>query len=270
MEVGDPILRQRSVQESEASIQKLMAIVEYDGTDYLGFQLQAQGPTVQGEIERALAAVTQEETCTEPRRSIRIIGAGRTDAGVHARGQVIAFSTAWRHSVEELQRALNAVLPEDIGVRELRPVAKDFHPRFDAVSREYRYTIFNKPLRSPLVRRFAYHFPHPLDVAAINEAAGALMGSHDFASFGRAPQGDNTVREVYRAQWASAESFIYFDVVANAFLYRMVRSLVGTLLLVGTGELSPDGFKEILRSADRSRAGQVAPACGLCLMKVNY
>jgi tRNA pseudouridine38-40 synthase len=239
-----------------------MAVVEYDGTDYLGFQLQAQCPTVQGEIEQALAAVTQEE--------IRIIAAGRTDTGVHAQGQVIAFSTAWRHPVEELQRALNAVLPEDIAARELRPVAEDFHPRFDAVSREYRYTILNQPLRSPLARRFAYHFPRPLDVVAMNEAAGTLMGTHGFASFGQAPQGDNTVRTVYRAQWTSEEPFVYFDIVANAFLYRMVRSLVGTLLLVGTGELSPAGFEEILQSADRDRAGQAVPAHGLCLMKVNY
>jgi tRNA pseudouridine38-40 synthase len=255
-------------QQLAANVQKLMAVVEYDGTDYLGFQVQAQGATIQGEIERALAAVTQE--------GIRVIGAGRTDAGVHAQGQVIAFRTAWRHPVEELQRALNAVLPKDIAVRELRPVAKGFHPRFDAVSREYRYTIFNQPLRSPLARRFAYHFPtslHPPQsggVAAMNEATGSLVGSHDFASFGQAPQGDNTVREVYRAQWTTEEPFIYFDIVANAFLYRMVRSLVGTLLLVGTGELSPEAFGEILQSADRSRAGQVAPAHGLCLMKVNY
>jgi len=248
--------------ESETGIQKLMAVVEYDGTDFLGFQVQAQGRTVQGEIERALAAVTQEK--------IRIVGAGRTDTGVHAQGQVIAFNTAWRHPVEELQRALNAVLPEDIAVRELRPVARDFHPRFDAVSREYRYTIYNQPLRSPLVRRFAYHFPWPLDVAAMNEAASVLVGTHDFASFGRAPQGDNTVREVHCAQFTLEEPFVYFDITANAFLHRMVRRLVGTLLLVGTGELSPDGFEEILRSADRDRAGQAVPARGLCLMKVNY
>lgn len=254
LEVGNP--------ESEASIQKLMAVVEYDGTDYLGFQVQAQGATIQGEIERALAAVTQEE--------IRVIGAGRTDAGVHAQGQAVAFSTAWRHPVEELQRALNAVLPKGIAARELRPVAEGFHPRFDAVSREYRYTVLNQPLRSPLARRFAYYFPQLLDVAAMNKAAGVLVGGHDFAAFGRAPQGDNTVREVYQAQWTPERPFVYFDIVANAFLYRMVRSLVGTLLSVGTGELSPAGFEEILRSADRSRAGQVAPAYGLCLMRVNY
>jgi tRNA pseudouridine38-40 synthase len=249
-------------QQPAANVRKLVAVVEYDGTNYLGFQVQAQGATIQGEIERALAAVTQEE--------IRVFGAGRTDTGVHAQGQVIAFSTVWRHPVEELQRALNAVLPKDIAVRELRPVARGFHPRFDAVSREYRYTIFNQPVRSPLARRFACHFPQPLDVSAMNEAAGILVGSHDFASFGQAPQGDNTVREVYRAQWTPEGPFAYFDIVANAFLYRMVRSLVGTLLLVGTGELSQDGFEEIFQSADRSRAGQVAPARGLCLMKVNY
>ncbi len=249
-------------QQPAANAQKLMAVVEYDGTGYHGFQVQAQGATIQGEIESALAAVTQEE--------IRIVGAGRTDAGVHARGQVVAFTTAWRHPVEELQRALNAVLPQDIAVRRLEGVAAGFHPRFDAASREYRYTILNQPLRSPLARRFAYHYPHPLDAAAMNQAAGALVGSHDFASFGRAPQGDNTVREVHLAQCASEKPFVHFDIVANAFLYRMVRSLVGTLLLVGTGELSPAGFEDILRSADRSRAGQVVPAQGLCLMKVNY
>lgn len=262
MEVGNPILQQSSAQESGASPQKLMAVVEYDGTDYLGFQIQAQGRTVQGELERALAAVTQEE--------VKVVGSGRTDSGAHAQGQVVVFSTAWRRPPEELQRALNAVLPADIAVRELRPVAESFHPRFDAVSREYRYAVLNQPWRSPLARRFAYHFPWPLDVAAMNEAAGTLVGSHDFASFGRAPQGDNTVRQVYRAQWTPEEPFVYFDIVANAFLYRMVRSLVGTLLLVGTGELSPDGFEEILRSADRDRAGQVAPPHGLCLVKVNY
>lgn len=254
VEVGNP--------KSEASTQQLLAVVEYDGTDYFGFQIQAQGPTVQGEIERALAAVTQEE--------IRIIGAGRTDAGVHARGQVIAFSTAWRHPIEELQRALNAVLAEDIAVHELRPVAEGFHPRFDAVSREYRYTIFNQPLRSPLARRFAYHFPQPLDVVAMNEAAGVLVGIHDFASFGQAPQGDNTVREVYWAQCTREMSFVYLDIIANAFLYRMVRRLVSTLLLVGTRELSPEGFERILQAVDRDEAGQTVPAHGLCLMKVNY
>jgi tRNA pseudouridine38-40 synthase len=239
-----------------------MAVIEYDGTDYLGFQLQAEGRTIQGEVERALAEVTRRET--------RVVGAGRTDAGVHAMGQVISFVPQWKHSLPELQRAMNALLPEDIAVHQMAWVADDFHPRFSAVSREYRYTILNQPLRSPLARRFAYHYLKPLDVEAMTRAARCLVGSHDFASFGRPPQGDNTVRRVYRAECTRQDQFIYLDIVANAFLYRMVRNIVGTLLLVGTGELSPESFGEILRARDRRRAGPAAPAHGLCLMRVNY
>ena len=254
--------RADSNQQPASGVRKLMAVVEYDGTDYAGFQIQKSKRTIQGEIERALARVTQEE--------IRIVGAGRTDAGVHARGQVIAFRTTWQRSLRELQRALNAVLPRDIAVRELALAAEDFHPRFSAVSREYRYTIWNAPVRSPLVGRFAYHFPWPLDVAAMNEAASVLVGTHDFASFGRPPKGENTVRTVYQAKCTREGSFVYLDIVANAFLRRMVRSIVGTLLEVGTGKLFPADFREILEATDRRRASPPAPAHGLCLMKVNY
>jgi tRNA pseudouridine38-40 synthase len=149
-------------------------------------------------------------------------------------------------------------------------VAEDFHPRFSAVSREYRYTILNQPFRSPLARRFAYHCSKPLDVEAIARAAECLVGSHDFASFGRSPQGENTVRQVYQAECTRHDQSIYFDIVANAFLYRMVRSIVGTLLSVGRGKLSPEGFEEILQVRDRSRSASIAPAHGLCLMRVNY
>ncbi len=239
-----------------------MAVIEYDGTDYLGFEWQAEGRTIQGEIERALAEVTRRET--------RIVGAGRTDAGVHAVGQVISFVPQWKHSLPELQRAMNALLPEDIAVHQMAWVADDFHPRFSAVGREYRYTILNQPCRSPLARRFAYHYLRPLDVEAMARAARCLVGSHDFASFGRPPQGGNTVRQVYRAECTRQDQFIYFDIVANAFLYRMVRNIVGTLLLVGIGELSPERFEEILQAKDRRRAGPASPAHGLCLMRVNY
>jgi tRNA pseudouridine38-40 synthase len=240
---------------------RVMAVIEYDGTDYLGFQLQAEGRTIQGEVERALAEVTCRET--------RIAGAGRTDAGVHAVGQVISFVPQWRHSLTELQRAMNALLSKDIVVHQITWVADDFHPRFSAVSREYRYTILNEPFRSPLARRFAYHYPKPLNVEAMARAARCLVGSHDFASFGRPPQGENTVRQVYQAE-CTRQDHIYFDIVANAFLYRMVRNLVGTLLLVGIGELSPRRFEEILQARDRRSAGPVAPAHGLCLVRVNY
>lgn len=241
---------------------RVMAVIEYDGTDYLGFQWQAEGRTIQGEVERVLAEVTRRET--------RVVGAGRTDAGVHAVGQVISFVPQWKHSLPELQRAMNALLSEDIAVHQMAWVADDFHPRFSAVSREYRYTILNRPFRSPLARRFAYHYLRPLDVEAMARAAKCLVGSHDFASFGRAPQGENTVRQVYQAECTRQEQFVYFDIVANAFLYRMVRNIVGTLLLVGIGELSPEGFEEILQARDGRRVGPTAPAHGLCLMRVNY
>ncbi len=239
-----------------------MAVIEYDGTDYLGFQLQAEGRTVQGEVERALAKITRRET--------RIISAGRTDAGVHAIGQVISFVPQWKHSLPELHRAMNALLPEDVAVHQMAWVADDFHPRFDAVSREYRYTVLNQSLRSPLARRFAYHYLKPLDVEVMDRAARCLVGSHDFASFGRPPQGEKTVRQVYRAECTRQDQFIYFDIVANAFLYRMARNIVGTLLLVGIGELSAKGFEEILRARDRRRASPPVPAHGLCLIRVNY
>ncbi|TEU17079.1 MAG: tRNA pseudouridine(38-40) synthase TruA [Anaerolineales bacterium] len=239
-----------------------MAVIEYDGTDYLGFQLQAEGRTIQGEVERVLTEVTRRET--------RVVGAGRTDAGVHAAGQVISIVPQWKHSLPELQRAMNALLPEDIAVHQMVWVADDFHPRFSAVSREYRYAILNQPFRSPLARRFAYHYLKPLDVEAMAKAAKCLVGSHDFTSFGRPPQGENAVRRVYRAECTRQDQFIYFDIVANAFLYRMVRNIAGTLLLVGMGKLSPEGFEEILQVRDRRRAGPAAPAHGLCLMKVNY
>jgi len=165
---------------------------------------------------------------------------------------------------------MNALLPEDIAVHQMVWVADDFHPRFSAVSREYRYTVLNQPFRSPLARRFAYHYLKPLDVEAMAKAAKCLVGSHDFASFGRPPQGENAVRRVYRAECTRQDQFIYFDIVANAFLYRMVRNIAGTLLLVGMGKLSPEGFEEILQARDRRGAGPTAPAHGLCLMKVNY
>jgi tRNA pseudouridine38-40 synthase len=239
-----------------------MAVIEYDGTDYLGFQLQAEGRTVQGEVERALAEISRRET--------RVIGAGRTDAGVHAIGQVISFVSQWKHSLPQLHRAMNALLPEDVAVHQMAWVADDFHPRFDAVSREYRYTVLNQSLRSPLARRFAYHYLKPLDVEAVDRAARCLVGSHDFASFGRPPQGESTVRQVYRAECTKQDQFICFDIVANAFLYRMARNIVGTLLLVGIEELSPRGFEEILQARDRRRASPPVPAHGLCLMRVNY
>ena len=241
---------------------RLRVVVEYDGTRYAGFQAQVGQVTIQGEIERALASVTQER--------IRVVGAGRTDGGVHATGQMVSFSTAWKRTPAELQRGLNALLPPDIAVRELGEAEADFHARKSALSRRYRYTIYNRPVRSPLTRLYAYHWAGPLDVAAMREAAKWLVGVHDFASFGRARPGGSTVREVLEANCWREGDFIYIDIEADAFLRGMVRSIVGTLLLVGRGELTPQGFKEIMEAKDRSRAGDAVPAQGLCLAEVRY
>lgn len=238
------------------------AIVAYDGTDYCGFQVQVAQRTVQGVLEGALEAITQE--------SVRVVAAGRTDSGVHAQGQVVAFWTLWQHSAGDLHRAWNAVLPRDVSVWSLTEAEEGFHPRYDACSRAYRYTIWAHPVRNPLIRRTALWVFRPLDVSAMSEAAQALLGRHDFATFGTPPQGDNTVRHVVRAAWTREGHKLFFDIEADAFLYRMARSIVGTLLQVGTGELTVAEFGALLGAADRSQAGPTAPAKGLCLVAVNY
>lgn len=250
------------MREAASEAPKIKAIVEYDGTRYAGFQEQPHQPTIQGEMERALAEVTQRKT--------KIVGAGRTDAGVHARGQVVHFLTGWKRSLRELHRAFNALLPHDIAVREMTLAAPDFHARFTAVSREYRYTILNQKVRSPLQERYTYHYAQPLDVQAMGKALTYLIGTHDFASFGQPTRGDNTTREVMHASCAREGSHIYIDLTANAFLRQMVRSIVGTLLLVAKGALSPLDVKEVLQARDRGSAGAPAPAHGLCLIRVNY
>ncbi|MBN1955737.1 MAG: tRNA pseudouridine(38-40) synthase TruA [Anaerolineae bacterium] len=241
---------------------RVRAIVAYEGTDYHGFQRQAIEPTVQGVLESALAQVTRQQP--------PVLAAGRTDAGVHAEGQVIAFDVEWRHSLEALQRALNAVLPRDVAVWKTEQAAATFNPRFDAHSRCYRYTIYNAPVRSPLARRTSLHVPRPLDRQAMQEASRCLVGRQDFAAFGRPPQGENSLRRVLRAEWSGELPWLYFDIEADAFLYRMVRSLVGTLLQVGWGKITVEDLARILASRDRECAGPTAPPRGLCLVRVNY
>ena len=244
---------------------RLWAVIEYDGTDFYGFQVQAHERTVQGEIERALEAITGEKR--------RIGGAGRTDRGVHARGQVIGFEAAWRHSVEDLHRALDATLASDVAVVKMGEAADDFHPRYSAQSRVYHYTIWNEARRSPLCRRTAWHVRQKLDLNRMAQASRCLVGSHDFGAFGRPPREDgvgSTVRTVLYTGWQERGSMLTFEIEANAFLYRMVRSIVGMLVKVGWGELSPDGFQTILEAGNRSQIKLVAPPQGLCLVQVNY
>jgi tRNA pseudouridine38-40 synthase len=161
-------------------------------------------------------------------------------------------------------------LPADIAVQSLAQAKPRFHPRFDAVARWYRYSIYNAPVRSPLVRHASLHVPGALDVDKMRKAADMLVGEHDFATFGQPPQGCVTVRRVQRACWIADPPWAWFDIEANAFLYHMVRSVVGTLLLVGEGRLSVDAFRNKLVAADRSESGPTAPSCGLCLLAVRY
>jgi len=239
------------------------AIVEYDGTEFLGFQIQAEGRTVQGEIEKCLQQVTQ--------LSVRITGAGRTDAGVHATGQVIAFDVAWKHSLKDLQRALNATLPPDIVVSDLRNTTAAFHPRFSALSRTYQYQIRNQPWPAVLCRLYTLNITNRLDVLIMGQAGRLLIGSHNFASFGKPPQGTNTVRHVTQADWSVIdENQLVFTITANAFLYRMVRNIVGTLIQVGLGRLTLSEFEDIFKAAELTRSTAPAPAHGLCLVSVTY
>jgi tRNA pseudouridine38-40 synthase len=238
------------------------AVVEYDGTEMLGFQIQSQGRTVQGEIENVLQRLTQTP--------VRVIGAGRTDAGVHASGQVIAFRTSWKHSLADLHRAANALLPEDISFRSLETAPEGFHPRFSAIKRCYRYQIGQWPGHSPLRSRYAWELGPPLDITAMQRAADTLIGTQDFATFGQPPQGEITLRRIFSADWRPEPPYLYFDLCANAFLRRMVRTITTALVQVGQGQRPPEDIPALIAAKDRSLAPPPAPAKGLILTQVFY
>lgn len=242
------------------------ALLAYDGEAYQGFQRQAgAAPTVQAALETALRQLCGEVRC--------LSAAGRTDAGVHAEAQVIAFDVDWPHSPRALQAAMNAHLPQDLALWALEE-APDFHPRYDARSRVYRYQIVQAAQRQPLLRRYAWWIATSLRFEAMQAAASALIGEHDFGAFGRAPRGENTVRIVYQSNWSAEEraerALLTYRIEANAFLHHMVRRLVGTMVEVGRGRLSVEEFIAILRSRDRTLARQMAPAHGLVLESVRY
>lgn len=241
---------------------RVRALVEYDGTGYAGFQRQASQPTIQSELEAVLRRLTGVAT--------RIIYAGRTDAGVHAEGQVIAFDAEWRRSLNDLQRGMNALLPGSIAVKRLETAEDRFHPRFDALSRLYRYRIWRAPVRSPLQERFAHHLSGRLDVESMRRATAALVGSHDFATFGQPTQGESTVRSVYGVSWGEDGALVWMEIEANAFLRHMVRCIVGSALRVGAGESSVGEFVESFEACERARSAPPAPPQGLCLVQVRY
>jgi len=248
-------------------MRNILLDLEYDGSEFLGSQWQAQGRTVQGELERAIFQLTQQET--------RVILAGRTDAGVHARGQRASFVTASTLPPETMLRALNALLPPDLAVLHVQVVPEGFHARFSARRRVYRYTIYNAPLRSPLARRYAWHVPGALDVAAMAAGLEMLLGEHDFASFAGAIEGPasktrNTVRTIEAARCWAEPPWMYIEIAAPSFLRHMVRNIVGQLVLVGQGRCNLDELRAIVAARERGRAGPPAPPHGLCLMRVEY
>lgn len=241
-------------------------LIEYDGTDFVGSQWQNNGRSVQWALEAAWEQLTQE------RRRVNL--AGRTDAGVHARGQVASVRTETGHDLATIQRGLNALLPADVAVLAAWDVAYDFHARHTAVRRDYRYLIDNGRVAAPLLRRHAVHVAKRLDVPAMSQALGSLLGTHDFAAFAGGPQTGSTVRICYAASCQQVEVWgqplIAVDLAANAFLRHMVRNIVGTLLLVGMGKCDAASFAAVLAGRDRRKAGQTALAHGLYLMSVNY
>lgn len=243
----------------------LKITLAYDGSNYAGWQVQpeAHGSTIQGEVAAAIKRLTGEE--------IIPVAAGRTDAGVHARGQVISFFTRARIPVERWPLALNSVLPPDIAALEAVEVGPDFHARYCARWKWYRYTIYNNRVPDVFYRRYCWHVQQPLDIAAMARAAAFLQGSHDFRSFCAAGSlVRHFERQVHQVSISQDGPFIYFDVVADGFLYHMVRIMAGTLVEVGRRRLEPEAIPAILLARSREKAGPTAPALGLCLERVEY
>ena len=243
----------------------LRLTLEYDGTDYRGFGIQPGAPTIQGVLETALTAALNHP--------VRVVGGGRTDSGVHAAGQVVSLHTSAPRPAAVVQRATNARLPRDVYVRAVAEAPAGFDARRSALWRRYRYTLWREPAPNLWWQRFSYHLARPLDLAAMRRASRRLVGRHDFAALAthqarNAPA--STVRTVHQARWLVDDAFWHFEVVADAFLRHMVRSMVGTLLLAGRGELAPADVSAILAARDRRRAGPTVPAAGLTLMTIAY
>jgi tRNA pseudouridine38-40 synthase len=239
--------------------------IEYDGTNYCGWQVQDNGPTIQGSLEKALLSVTGE--------SITVHGSGRTDAGVHARGQVANFTTCSSIPGEKFAYALNNKLPADIVIKHSCEVPQDFHARFSAKGKKYSYLIYNSKFPSALLRNYAYHvnYCERLDIGRIEKAAEAFIGTYDFYGFMAAgSKVKDTVRTIYELSVEKEKELLRFNFKGNGFLYNMVRIITGTLIYAGIGKINPDEMKDIIASRDRERAGITAPPNGLYLEEVYY
>lgn len=242
-------------------MRNLKLLIEYDGTGFVGWQSQQNGRSVQDVITAAIAQILRE--------SVDLIGAGRTDAGVHARGQVANFHTRSTMESGRIQRALNAVLPDDVVVLDATDVPEDFHARYSALGRRYRYAISLRP--TALGRRYQWYVKHDLNLDAMATVASTMIGEHDFSSFCKANSGvEHHVCTVATSTWECEGSSLVYAVQANRFLHGMVRALVGTMVDVGRGYRTVDDFNHIFAARDRSLCGMAAPAHGLCLEEVIY
>jgi tRNA pseudouridine38-40 synthase len=238
--------------------------VAYDGTEYVGWQRQAAGVSVQGLIESALRELDEAD--------VTVFGAGRTDAGVHALAQVASFGLRRETTAEVVNRALNARLPQTVRVIAAEEAAAGFHARFSARAKTYRYRIWNSDVANPFERHYTWHIIDPLDVAAMSAAAQRLVGTHDFAAFqGTGGEAKTTTRTITHSAFVTPDSaLIEYEIRGDGFLRHMVRSIVGTLVDIGRGRKPVDSMSEVLASGDRTRAGRTAPAAGLFLVRVDY
>jgi tRNA pseudouridine38-40 synthase len=250
--------------ESVSAYKNFMLTIEYDGRAFHGWQRQSIEPTIQGEIENALMTMTGQK--------IALTGSGRTDAGVHAYGQVANFLCETTLTPEAFQRGLNSLLPGDIVITACAPVPEKFNARYDAKSKIYQYRILNRRLPMAIERKYAWHVPQPLDIDAMHRACAQVIGTHDFKAFeGSGSPRAHTTRRVIRAELVqNKEGRLVFEIEGEGFLRFMVRNILGTLVSVGLSKISPDDFKQILLSRDRNLAGITAPAHGLFLMQVKY
>ena len=244
-------------------MKRIMLIVAYDGTDYHGWQLQPGVPTIEGELNKALTALLGEE--------IQVIGASRTDSGVHALCNAAVFDTDTKIPAQKIAYALNQRLPEDIRIQKPKETEPDFHPRHCASRKTYEYRILNREFPLPTKRRYAHFTYVPLDEEKMRQAAGYLKGEHDFMSFcASAAVVETTVRTLYELEVIRDGEEIILRVCGSGFLYNMVRIIAGTLMEVGRGNIEPEKMQEILQAKDRSAAGPTAPACGLTLVRYEW
>lgn len=241
----------------------IMLVVAYDGTEYCGWQIQKNAITIEQKIIEACQKLFSRE--------IKLVGASRTDTGVHALGQIVLLKIETSIPIHKIPYAINAYLPDDIVITEAKMVTSNFHPRYDAKNKTYEYKIYNSNFPLPQHNRFAYFYHKTLDVDKMNRAAQYFIGKHDFKAFcSTGGSAKTTVREIYRCDVDIKDKMITITINGNGFLYNMVRIITGTLIEVGRGKTSPENITSIIESLDRNEAGVTAPAKGLTLVKINY